>query len=65
MSWRLPPHPGGVDDYFRDEILQFHLETEEWSLAGHMMEARYEHAVSTINFEDVREYCNFSGMYVD
>ena len=50
-------HPGGMDGYDRDEILEFHPNTEEWSLAGHMLEARYEHAVSTINFEDVRDHC--------
>ena len=37
--------------------LEFHPDTEEWSLAGHMIEARYQHTVSTINFEDVRDVC--------
>ena len=40
-----------------DEILQFNADTEEWSLAGHMVGARFVHAVSTIQFEVVREYC--------
>ena len=52
-------HPGGLgfnnDTY--DEILQFRPDTEDWSLAGHMLEARYQHAVSTINFEYVYQYC--------
>ena len=40
-----------------DEILEFRPDTEDWSLAGRMLEARYKHAVSTINFEDVQNYC--------
>ena len=40
-----------------DEILEFCPDTEEWSLAGRMIEARNQHAVSTINFEDVRDVC--------
>ena len=41
-----------------DEILEFRLYTEDWSLTGHMLEARGHHAVSTINFEDVRAWCS-------
>ena len=41
-----------------DEILEFRPDTEEWSLAGRMVQARGNHAVSTINFEDVSKYCN-------
>ena len=44
--------------YQYDEILEFRPDTEDWSLAGHMREARSEHAVSTINFEDVYLYCD-------
>ena len=40
-----------------DEILVFRPDTEDWSLAGRMVEARYKHAVSTINFDDVRDVC--------
>ena len=56
--------PGGYDgdydyggDYDYDEILQFDAATEEWRLAGRMVEPRGYHAVSTINFEDVRDVC--------
>ena len=44
----------GVD---LDEILEFHANTEEWSLAGRMVVARRVHAVSTINFEHVSQHC--------
>ena len=44
-------------DYY-DEILEFRPDTEDWSLAGRMIKARSEHSVSTINFEDVRAWCN-------
>ena len=44
------------DEY--NEILEFRPDTEDWSLAGRMLEARDYHAVSTINFEDVKKYCS-------
>ena len=40
-----------------DEILQYGEDSEEWILAGHMIEARVNHAVSTVQFEDVRDHC--------
>ena len=52
-------YPGGQnypDTY--EEILEFRPDTEDWSLAGNMVEARAYPAVSTINFEDVQKYCN-------
>ena len=50
---------GGYDnDHDYDEILEFRPDTDDWSLAGRMVEARYDHAVSTINFEDVSAWCS-------
>ena len=43
-----------------DEILEFRADTEDWSLAGRMLEARSRHAVSTINFGDVYPYCDYN-----
>ena len=51
-------YPGGYDIDHRDKVLEFRPETEEWSLAGRMVHARYDHAVSTIILEDVNKYCN-------
>ena len=50
---------GGFDENFvmYDEILQYVEDSEEWILAGHMIEARVNHAVSTVQFEDVRDHC--------
>ena len=50
---------GGSDENFvmYDEILQYEEHSEEWTLAGHMIEARVNHAVSTVQFEDVRDHC--------
>ena len=56
-SWGVYNAGGSDDGDYSDEILQFHPDTEEWSLAGRMMETRWDHAVSTINFEDVRDHC--------
>ena len=50
-------HGEGLDSTAYDEILQFHPDTEEWTLTGRMIEARSSHAVSSIFFEDVRDYC--------
>ena len=49
---------GGWADEAYDEILEFRPDTEDWSLAGRMLEARSRHAVSTINFGDVYPYCD-------
>ena len=50
---------GGSDENFvmYDEILQYEEDSEEWTLAGHMIEARVNHAVSVVQFDDVREHC--------
>ena len=50
---------GGSDENFvmYDEILQYGEDSEEWILAGHMIEARVNHAVSMVQFDDVREHC--------
>ena len=39
------------------EILRFQPDTEEWVLAGSMLQQRYDHASATIHFEDVRDVC--------
>ena len=41
-----------------DEILQFDAETREWELIGHMRLARGQHAISIINFNEIKDYCN-------
>ena len=50
---------GGSDENFvmYDEILQYEEHSAEWTLASHMIEARVNHAVSTVQFEDVRDHC--------
>ena len=48
---------GGSYPNYTNEILEFHPDTEDWSLAGHMTRATSGHAVSTINFEDVQDFC--------
>ena len=40
-----------------DEILQYGEDSEEWILAGHMIEARVNHAVSMVQFDDLRDHC--------
>ena len=51
-------YSGGLyDDIEYDDILEFHPDSEDWSLAGHMIKARYWHAVSTIQFEEIKDHC--------
>ena len=53
------PCSGGADsshEYYA-EILRFQPDTEEWVLAGSMLQQRYDHASATIHFEDVRDVC--------
>ena len=60
MGRVLMLYPGGYNSpnpHYYDEILEFRPDTEDWSLAGRMLEARGWHAVSTINFEDVEDFC--------
>ena len=51
---------GGGDRGAEDEVLQFHGELEVWSLAGHMLASREDHAVAVINWQDVREHCSYN-----
>lgn len=39
-----------------DQILQFNADTEEWSLVGRLMKATAGHAVSTVNWDDVKDW---------
>ena len=50
------PNNRDSDLFLSDVILQLDLEAG-WSKVGRMREARYRHAVSTVNWEDVQIYC--------
>ena len=54
-----PVSIGGYDSNHdrHDEILEYRPDTEDWSLAGRMIQARGGHAASTINFRDVHAWC--------
>ena len=41
-----------------DDVLQFDAEEGQWTKIGSMKISRYAHAVSVINYNSVREYCN-------
>jgi len=41
-----------------DEILQFDSNTKTWEVVGKMLEPRWLHAVSTIDFNEVAANCN-------
>ena len=48
------------DDYeniLTDLILQFDQSIGEWREIGRMLEARWGHAVSVVNWLDVENYC--------
>ena len=42
-----------------DTILNFDTSSYEWSTIGHMSHSRYEHAVGTVQEEDVLKYCQY------
>ena len=51
-----PSKADEADLFLSDVILQFDLEAG-WREVGRMLEARYRHAVSTVNWTDVEMYC--------
>ena len=41
----------------QNNILLYEPESESWTTVGHMINARESHAISTIQFEDVKDFC--------
>ena len=48
---------GSEKGEYHDDILEFDPSTEEWILLDKMRVARRTHAVSVVNWEDVRQFC--------
>ena len=44
-------HSNGPGFTYYDEILEFDPLTGQWKLVDRMIQARYDHALSVINFE--------------
>ena len=55
MNWSKSSSSSPEKASTRDDVLQFLPDTEQWSLASHMVNTRgwHGHAASTINFDDV------------
>ena len=55
---------GGVSDIwdsdrtFYDDVLEFDAEEGVWKEIGSMSIKRQAHAVSVINYEAIKDYCN-------
>jgi len=49
---------GGYGDYYNDDILEYDVLTKQWKEVANMKNARRGHAVSTINFSEVAQFCN-------
>ena len=51
---------GGSDHKWEldDTIFKYDPGSESWLTYGHMLEKRVGHGVSTIPYEDVKDYCN-------
>ena len=45
------------DNIITDMILLFDQTLGEWREIGNMLEARWGHAASTVNWHDVENYC--------
>ena len=53
---------GGYDeknDADRDEILAWDTDMEEWVMVGLMKVARSYHALSTVNMQELVDYCDW------
>ena len=52
-------YSGGQDEtrYTMNDILEYDPETEKWTQIGTMREARDDHAVSVVKYEDYAEWC--------
>jgi len=52
---------GGFGEYdgssFRNDILEYNPDTEEWQKVGTMKEARMDHAVSVVSLKDYAAWC--------
>ena len=40
-----------------DDVLEFDIVTEEWKKIANMIETRRYHAVSVVDVDDVKQYC--------
>ena len=54
---------GSLKGEYYDDILEFDPSQGAWTHLGKMMVARRTHAVSTVNWEDVREFCQDLQLY--
>ena len=48
---------GGLDNDVLDDVLEFDIVTEEWKKIASMIETRRYHAVSVVDVDDVKQYC--------
>ena len=50
---------GGMDVYGADYdfIVEYDIQTQEWTLAGRMMQPRRYHAVVAVDWDNVNKYC--------
>ena len=45
------------DSNYRNDILQYNPETEEWRMIGTMKETRNDHAVTVVSYKDYADWC--------
>ena len=41
-----------------NDVLEFSAEKQEWTNVGSMLKKREDHAVSVINYNSIKAYCN-------
>lgn len=51
-------HLGGWSEIVSNSILEYNPESETWAEVGKMKETRYGAAVSAVNFENYKTFCN-------
>ena len=59
-------HAGGSDgrhlysdhDTYYDDVLEYDEQKQEWNKIGSMSIKRTEHAVTVVNYNSIKDYCN-------
>ena len=58
LHFKLYLSTGGYDGHHHySHILRFDKQTESWRAEGNMSEARAQHAVTSVPYTMIRQYC--------
>ena len=49
---------GGSSSGTLDDVLEYDQDKQEWNKIGSMSMKRRDHAVTVVNYNSIKEYCN-------